>query len=122
MKAMIQRFGRKITVERIGSGEYDENGIWSPGKKETFQITASVQDLGVDEMLKLPENQRDRHGIKVFTTEEINVVSVGEKKNANVLIVDGKRYEVFRLADFFLPGCMNIRYYRADALSENEVI
>jgi hypothetical protein len=122
MLALIQRFGRKIKLETIGQGAYDTNGNWVRGPKVQVDIIASVQPLTPDELQRLPENQSNREAVKIYTTTKIVVASDKTQKNSDVLVIDGRRFEVFAVTNFVQPQAMNITYYRADAILEDEVI
>ena len=122
MNNLIKRFGRKILIETRQAGVYDDHGQFVSGKKVVREIIASVQPLPQDELMRLPEGQRNKDAIKVYSTTPINVTSVKDGKPSDVVIVDGKRYEVFAIADFNqVGGTMNLRYYRADCITVDEV-
>lgn len=121
MNNLIRRFGRKILIETRSSGIYDDRGQFVPGRKSTKEITCSVQPLPTDELMKLPEGQRNKDAIKIYSTVPINVTKVKDGKSSDVVIVDGKRFEVFAVTDFMqVGGTMKLRYYRADCISEDE--
>jgi hypothetical protein len=118
---LIKRFGRKILLETNQPGVYDDKGQFVKGRKTVREITCSVQPLPTDELMKLPEGQRNKDAIKVYSTVPINVTKVKSGKTSDVVIVDGKRFEVFAVTDFMqVGGTMKLRYYRADCISEDE--
>ncbi len=120
MRSLIKKFGRTIQIERQLPGRYDDKGVWLPGSVSTFDIIASVQHLDTDDLLRLPENQRSKEMIKIFTDVEIFTTSVQSQTTSDIVIIDGYRYEVSKTHDFKQHKALTIRYFRADCVLENQ--
>lgn len=116
--ALIKRFGRKINVEQYTTGAYVD-GFWVPGASETIEITASVQPLTAEELLRLDDNQRTRESVKIYTMTKLKTTDQDSKINADVLIIDGKRYEVTNVTNWVIPKSGGLSYYKCEAISEN---
>ena len=119
---LIKRFGRKIQMESYTDGAYVD-GFWVPGEPVKKEILASVQPLSSADLLRMPENQRQTEMIKVYTLEPLSTGSVNDKRNADVLIVDGRRFEVSGIMNWTvqLPSGA-IQYFRADCVLENREV
>lgn len=120
--ALIKSFGRKIKVEKYGAGAYVD-GFWVPGNTSLIEITASCQPMTANELLRLPENQRTKEWVKIFTTTKLSTADTEKKTNADVLIIDGSRYEVSSVKNYTMQGPVTgIQYYRCDAVRENRKV
>lgn len=59
-----------VSIRRGSAGRYVK-GFYVPGKDTTFSIKASVQPLVGDELLQLPESDRRREWLEVFSESEM---------------------------------------------------
>lgn len=83
-----------ITRVRKTSGDY-LGGVWVDGVAEEVTILANVQPTKGSELMALPESDRSRDIIKIYTTEEILGVQEGDGKTSPDLIIwQGNTYEV----------------------------
>jgi hypothetical protein len=82
-----------VTLSRAGSGLYLQ-GRWSPGQTTTVTIQADVQPAKPRELVNLPEAQRARAAIKVYSETELRTADVEAQTAADVLTVKGRRWEV----------------------------
>lgn len=119
---LISSFGRTITVETRSAGSYGADGYWNPGEATTREIVASVQPMTYDEMMQLPENYRSKEGIKIYSVEKLKLSRQANNENADVVIIDGRRFEVLRVIDYHQHQSLSIRFYRMECVSENEVL
>ena len=86
----------KTTITRVRktSGDY-LGGVWVDGVSEEVTILANVQPTKGSELMALPESDRSRDIIKIYTTEEILGVQEGDGKTSPDLIIwQGNTYEV----------------------------
>lgn len=83
-----------ITIERTtGRGSYDSNGKFiSPGVTQ-IQIQGSIQPGG-DKFMIDEEGRRNISTITIFTTEDIYTSNVKDGTKADVVIYEGRRYEI----------------------------
>lgn len=84
---------RKFSVERGSAGAY-VNGAFVPGATTTLVVLGSVQPLNGRELENLPEGQRVKESIKIYTATELKTVDEVNQIKADVVIDGGKRYEV----------------------------
>lgn len=84
-----------LLVKRKGFGIYD-NGIWIQYSPDTeFTIKASVQPLSGSDLRLLPENRREEEILKIYTSTELVGSNKGQPFNPDIVIINGKPYEVF---------------------------
>ena len=78
MSNLIESFkNAELEVSRmVKPGRYIK-GRFIPGKTKKFKVTASVQQMRPDELLLLPEAQRTREMVKVYSCE---VLKTGDEK------------------------------------------
>lgn len=82
--------GEEVFVERKAEGVY-RNGlyVYPSGKTKTFIAQCSVQPASGDTILKVPENQRDKQILTVFSDFkfEKNDTMTRDNKNYKIEIV-----------------------------------
>ncbi len=96
---ILQELGARnaITVRRFSSGAWDTTGRFS-GSITTENLTdAVVQPSSPKEMEKLPENERTKEAITVYTRNALLTSDVSSQGKADQIIWGGRTYEV-RLA------------------------
>lgn len=86
----IARFATPHTVKRAGGAFV--SGRWQAGAAEEIGIDASVQPATAKELERLPEGQRTRETLAVYTTTELRIAAPGQA--ADRLEHDGVTYEV----------------------------
>jgi hypothetical protein len=80
------------TVERR-SGHYVE-GRWERGAVETFSILASMQPVTGLNLVRLPEGQRTREHVTIFTETKLQTADARIGVPADVVSWNGFSYEV----------------------------
>jgi hypothetical protein len=84
---------RAVTRRRYAAETFDSNG--RPVRTSTdATIRASVQPASDDDMRTLPEGERSRQAVKLFTTSELKVASQHDGTAADRVVVDAVVYEV----------------------------
>ena len=118
MTAPTFRLVKKINIDRIrfAAGSY-VNGRYVDATDSTISIEANVQPLPGEELINLPEAQRDSEAIQLFTTSDIKTASESDAKKADRVVYDGKTYEV-HLVEKFIMGVQD--HYRAVAIKVDE--
>lgn len=118
---LIQSFGRTVFVERPqGLGSYSEdNGKWIEPERQQIEIIASVQNLSAAEILMLPEGDRQKEWLKLYTLEKLQLQEEHSMTAADYVVVDGRRYMAMKRADYVSHTAMNITYYRVDVVLNN---
>lgn len=85
----------KITVERALPGDFDENGRWQEGTRFSMIVDANVQPAKGYDLMIVKESDRSEEWIKIYTREELFTLYEGlNGREADVVIYDGKRYQV----------------------------
>lgn len=81
-----------ITINRT-TGSY-VNGLWVSGTPTTTQITASVQPAVGNDLLRLPEGQRNRETLKVISLGEMRTADPTLDQQADTFDLYGRTYQV----------------------------
>lgn len=90
-----------ITRRRFAPGSRGSDGRWVEGASTDATIAASVQPLEGRDREILPEGDRQKDGIKVYTTsdlEPVNQHTAPEGASGDHVLVDGIAYEVRNVA------------------------
>ena len=84
-----------VEVKRFEQGEYVK-GVWKDGTSSSITIKANVQPVirSYDTIL-LPDGDKSKEAIKIFTTFELRQVQAGESPiAADVILWEGREWEV----------------------------
>lgn len=94
---MIRRLsGKNRTVTRVDAdGAYStEDGTFQPGDTITFPVMASVQPATPDDLVSIPEGDRDRERFRVYALCNLNNVIVSKLRKSDLIDIDGVSYQV----------------------------
>lgn len=81
-------------------GEYVD-GEWVEGPKITFTIEANVQPMSNWDLLQMPESERTKEWIKIYSAEEIRKAVEGPGGHeADHILWDGEVYRVMKLKSY----------------------
>lgn len=116
--SLIARFGRPVTVQTSPAGSYVD-GIWVEPVRTNMTVIASVQPMTAKEVLLLPEGDRQKEAMKLYSTYRFKTQKDGEMETSDYVIIDGRTYMVIACTDFAVHSSLNIRYYRGDCVSVN---
>jgi hypothetical protein len=91
-----------IVVTRPASGgSFDARGFYvTGGVPTTINTTASVQPASSKDLLLLPEGERTRETVKVYTATELFTVDVVASRPADRFVYDGRTFEVLNVSTF----------------------
>lgn len=89
-----------VTVDRFAVGSYDDDGNWQEPTSSSLDITASVQPMRPDEKVILPEGERERESIKLYTVSELFTMDEETKQPADVINWEGKKFDVFQVSRY----------------------
>lgn len=96
LSATIQRLANAtIEVERQ-AGSYVE-GRYQLGAPERFLLLACVQPLDGEQLFRLPDGQRTREHLAMFTTEALRNTDTAAGTKADRVTVHSRVYEVQRV-------------------------
>ena len=101
---------RKITLNinrTSGSGSYsDTNGSWVPASTTVISVEVNVQPFRASQTLLLPESERTREWVNIWSQSEIKKMKEGSGGNdADTFTYNNKFYKV-----------MSVEYYRMGVL------
>lgn len=84
-----------IQVEQYGAGSYSATtGLWVSGPVDVVSIDAVVQSSTPKEVEALPENERTKEAITVYTREPIKTSDVQDAEQSQVIRWHGRRFKV----------------------------
>lgn len=92
---------RKLTIPilRSSPGEYIE-GHWVPGEVTEITIEANVQPMRGWELQALPESDRSKESIKVYTESTLKTVEEVGATMADIAVWGGKKFQVIRAVTY----------------------
>lgn len=94
----MSQFREPLTVKRKNAATVYVKGKAQVGATSNVSITTSVQPLKADEMELLPEGRRDSEAFRLYTSTELFPADETTGKNADVVVYNGKDYEVLSCA------------------------
>lgn len=83
------------SVERFSEGSWGTDGRYSRGAQANLSIDASIQPISGNMVNLLPEHRRNSESILIFTETRLYGSDEKESTGSDIIIYDGKRYEVF---------------------------
>lgn len=90
---------KEIEVLRAQPGEW-VNGRWQPGTTESLLIQANVQPLKGTELQVLPESDRTKESIKVYSVEPLQTVEEVVQEEADIVVWNGKKYRAIKTMQY----------------------
>lgn len=95
-----------IVVNRTAIGSYI-GGRYVDGTVTSIPIEANVQPVNAKELLNLPEAQRSRDVIKIYTSFELKAAREGVvSTKADLIVYDGSTWQVHS-SDTYKMGILN---------------
>lgn len=90
---LIDDFGALANVKRYGSG-YAANGVSVKGQATTMQIYAVIEPLRPREIMILPEGERTREYVRVYTETQLVTADESAQTMGDRVDYNGREYEV----------------------------
>lgn len=91
---------------RYLSGDYVD-GVWQVPTPVTTTIKINIQPLRGSELMSMPESDRSREWVKVYTTEDIRGIQEGVAAlQPDRIIWDGREFEVSKVSTYKM-GVLN---------------
>ena len=99
---ILQELGARqsISVRRFGGGAYDSSGRWSGSTSFDTPTDAVVNPSTPKETERLPENERTKEAITVFTRNPLLTSDVSDQGKADHVTWNGRTYQVMLTADW----------------------
>lgn len=92
-----------VTILRAAvAGEYNEDGYYIEGLAEEIIVKANVQPLRGHELLSVPEADRTRNWIRLYTEDNIYVVDEKTGFVSDTVIWNGQKYKVVRTETYVM--------------------
>lgn len=99
-----------ITLIRATPGTRNALGVFVPGATASSTIKASVQPLDQDEVASLPEGERRKDWLKLYTRTKIEPANQYTSEAGDRVIIDGVTYEA-REAPRWRKVCPHYRVF-----------
>lgn len=97
---LIDRFGATYTVRRRDPGSY-VNGNWTPaGTYTEFQIIASIQPINGRELQMMPEGQRTREMVRIYTKSGLRPTIEQQNVKGDLVSYKGRQWEVQKVEEW----------------------
>lgn len=84
-----------VTVLRASPGEWVK-GKWVAGTVTSVNIEANVQPLKGSELTILPESDRTKESIKVYSVETLKTLEEVSQEEADVVVWEGKKFKAVK--------------------------
>lgn len=91
-----EQFNSGISVKRYPAAAMAK-GRYQAVTPTTFTIVASIQPMGGDEILMLPEGDREKEVLSLFTETELRVADQDNKTESDRVAWEGSDYEVIKV-------------------------
>lgn len=115
---MFDVFRRDLTVIHGRRGQYIKGIYTHVGMTVSHVIKASVQATDAEIMQTLPEGVRTKESYTLFTDSELSTADITVGKSADVVIIDGSRYQVIKVTKMSnLDFCT--KHYEVVVVREN---
>lgn len=86
----------EFTVLRnSGEGDYID-GYWVAGERLPVLFTGNIQPLKGSELMALPESDRTKESIKVYTVETLRTVEELGQLEADLIVWNGNKFQASR--------------------------
>lgn len=92
-----EQFESGITVKRYAAATLIK-GVYQAVTPTTFTITASIQPASGDEVMTLPEGDREKELLAVFTNTALRTIDQDTKTEADRITWEGSDYEVIKVS------------------------
>lgn len=100
-------FTRKLPIKiiRFSPGEYIK-GKWVDGSNQEIELEGNVQPMRGHELLTLPESDRTKDVIKVYTVESLKTLDERTKTKADLVIWNDLVYQIVKTMTYQM-GVLN---------------
>lgn len=105
----VPSFHDRFTVERPQSGTHDEHGRWQEQPVQRFEAEGSIQAVSEKDLVEVEAGRRTKGMLRIYTVTKLYTASVDGKRQPDVVIIDGERWQVDVVKDWFSTG----GYYKA---------
>lgn len=102
-----------IELLRKGNGSYNSDGDWVPATEVSSTIQCIVQPYRQgSKQFVLPEGIKSEDTRIIYTTFPLRNTNEFYKYNADILVIDGLRYEIQSVADYskYVKSIINLHY------------
>lgn len=97
---LIEEFGIDIRIIRYGAGIWQNDGTFLRGTPSEFHIIASVQPMGGNEIMRLPEHLRTKELVKVYSNVALRTADEKNQLPPDTIDFNGKLYEVQNVSTY----------------------
>lgn len=96
MGSVIESFAAPalVPVTRFEPGRYDDAGVYQAGPSAQIMVRAAVLPLTGRELVTLPEGERNREHIKIYTEDELFTADEAAFQPADIVHWAGREFKV----------------------------
>jgi len=106
-----------LTIRRPTAGKW-VRGEFRPGKEETFEVVANVQNATPDEVLQVPEGRRGGEQKVVYTEHELQAANESAQLKGDIFEYKGNIYEVHKVEDW--SDMTDLPHYKSICLKRDD--
>lgn len=94
-----------VQIERVDAGSY-VNGRWVEGQKTLVEVCGNVQPLRFHEVMQMPESDRTKEWIKIYSAQEMFTAQEGlvNGRQADIILWEGKKFKTMQARHY----CMGV--------------
>lgn len=105
-----------LEVRRKGMGYYDNDGFWVTSPDTVIAVEANVQPMSDTDLMLLPESERTKEWIKIYSAEQVREAKEGPSGwEADFVVWEGDVYRVMK-SRHYVMGILD--HWRAMAARE----
>ena len=101
----------------VEGGEWGDDGKYKRGEAKFFDFQASIQPLSGNAIKLLPEHRRNSESVIIFSEERLFTSDEKSQRAADILLYDGKCFEVFNVKKWSEET--DINHYESIAIMED---
>lgn len=91
----------QLEVRRKGKGYYDDDGFWVDSPETAIFVEANVQPLNDRDLMLMPESERTKEWIKIYSASEIRQAKEGPSGyEADFVVWEGELFRVMRAKNY----------------------
>lgn len=101
---MSVEFSGQFDITRATTGDHVK-GVWVPGSTSVVPTELHWQPLSGKDLLNLPENQRSKKAIRIFSEELIQGMDELSRTPADIVSIGSTNYEIQNVKFYDVGVC-----------------
>ena len=109
-------FSMMVNVEQPAvAGSYGTDGLYVMPSSTTVPMRGNIQPMGDSEILLMPEGDRLKECIVVYSDQKLYAEMETNQRPADVVQYNGNRYKVVKVKDYSQVP-IGLKHYRSQAV------